>query len=417
MATQHGYGQLAGTESLVFTYDTIDTTNSYKGEPTTNLITHVIPNSNWNTNGSGVIITQNYGYDHNGVLRSSKIMDNPNSGNASFAYTSAFSVSAGTYTFSAMVKTSSANASSNSFMVLYNMNPITNLGQTSFAGITPGVWTKVSVTGTLASGTTHIAPHFFSLSGDGTNFIEVVDIQLEQKSHATPFAGPLGTRSSTQGLLDLTGNKTISLSTVSFDSNAQMIFDGTDDTLNIGIPLTDLPALSNFTIDCVVKIDAYPAAAPPNGYGSTTKAGVLVGAAYYSGTALYWYGNSSGTACTIYAYIRGADGYRTAGGFNLTPGSYHHLVLVNDYSGGSIKLYANGVLNGSAATATQEYNPDLVPTAGNIGISKAQVDGGGTQVYSPLPCLVPITKIYRTALSPNDVLQNFKKYQTRFGIA
>ena len=253
MGIAQGYGRTAGGDSLVFAYDTGDTRNSYIGEPTTNLITHVLPNSNWNTNGSGVIITQNYGYDHNGVLRSSKIMDNPNSGNASFAYTSAFSVSAGTYTFSAMVKTSSTNASSNSSMVLYNMNPITNLGGTSFNSITPEVWTKVSVTGTLASGTTHIAPHFYSLSGDGTNFIEVVDVQLEQKSHATPFAGPLGTRSSTQGLVDLTGNSTIDLANVSFDSNAKIVFDGTDDVITV--PMDNLRPTSAITQEVVVYID------------------------------------------------------------------------------------------------------------------------------------------------------------------
>ena len=195
-----------------------------------------------------------------------------------------------------------------------------------------------------------------------------------------------------------------------------MTFDGTDDTLDTGIPLTALPALSNFTIECTVKIDASPTAAPPNFYGSTVKCGVLVGAAYYAGTALYWYGNNSGTACTVYAYIRGADAYRTAGGYNLTPGRYHHLVLVNDYSGGTIKLYANGNLNGSVNTATQEYNPSLTPSAGNIGISKAQVDGGGEAVYSYLPCQVPSVKIFNRALTTNEVARNYNAIKSRFNI-
>jgi hypothetical protein len=195
-----------------------------------------------------------------------------------------------------------------------------------------------------------------------------------------------------------------------------MTFDGTDDTLDTGIPLTTLPALSNFTIECTVKIDAYPTAAPPNFYNNTTRAGVLVGATYYSGTALYWYGNSSGTACTIYGYIRGADAYRNTAGFNLTPGRYHHLVLVNDYSGGTIKLYANGTLNGSATTATQEYNPSLTPSAGNIGISKAQVDGGGESVYSYLPCQVPSVKIFNRALTADEVARNYNAIKSRFNI-
>jgi len=37
MAVQHGYGKIAGTDALVFAYDTGDAVNSYKGEPTENL--------------------------------------------------------------------------------------------------------------------------------------------------------------------------------------------------------------------------------------------------------------------------------------------------------------------------------------------------------------------------------------------
>jgi len=36
MAVRHGYGKIAGTDALVFAYDTGDTVNSYKGRPTTN---------------------------------------------------------------------------------------------------------------------------------------------------------------------------------------------------------------------------------------------------------------------------------------------------------------------------------------------------------------------------------------------
>src|SRR5210317_1649730 len=38
MAVRHGYGKIAGVDALVFAYDTGDTKNSYKGEPTVNEI-------------------------------------------------------------------------------------------------------------------------------------------------------------------------------------------------------------------------------------------------------------------------------------------------------------------------------------------------------------------------------------------
>ena len=381
MAVRHGYGKIAGADALVFAYDTGDNRNSYKGEPTTNLITHVLPNSNWNTNGSGVIITQNYGYDHNGVLRSSKIMDNPNSGNSSFAYTSAFSVSAGTYTFSAMVKTSSANASSNSFMELYNMDPVTYLGQTSFAGITPGVWTKVSVTGTLASGTTHIAPHFYSLPGDGTNFIEVVDVQLEQKSHATPFAGALGTRSSTQGLLDLTGNKTIDLSNVSFDSNAQMFFDGTDDYIDIPNSTTLFSGTQDFTVEAAYNMEGQGGGAILVNYGP----GYTTNHLWFSGQYGIW-----------------LDGGVYAPGAPLSNGRYH---MVGTRESGVMKLYLNGVLVNSG-TRSNSIATDINYRIG-ADVSSPNEEFTG-DIY--------VVKAYSRALTAAEVRSNYNFYKSRFNL-
>jgi len=64
-----------------------------------------------------------------------------------------------------------------------------------------------------------------------TDIVYIRNLQVEQKPHATPFVN--GTRSATQGLLDRTGDRAIDLSNVSFDSNAEMIFDGTDDYISI----------------------------------------------------------------------------------------------------------------------------------------------------------------------------------------
>ena len=38
MAVQQGYGKMAGTDALVFAYDTGDAVNSYKGEPATDYL-------------------------------------------------------------------------------------------------------------------------------------------------------------------------------------------------------------------------------------------------------------------------------------------------------------------------------------------------------------------------------------------
>jgi hypothetical protein len=390
-------------DGLVFHYDTGNTVRSYLGEPTTNLVT----NGNFSNGKTGWSFT--------GTANSATSVGTYQGKVALFAnglryynetpgyFYQSISVTQGvTYTVSFKYYLLSGT-------LIFDPDGAYNGG----GGLTStGQW--VTYSATFVASSTSLTLNFYGASGVYAYYY-ITDIQVEQKSHATPYI--TGTRSATQGLKDLTAKNTINISTVSFDSNAQITFDGTDDTLDTGIPLTSFPALSNFSIECMAKINSYPTAAPPNGYGSITKAGVLLGAAYYSGTALYWYGNSSGSACTVYAYIRGADAYRTAGGFDLTPGRHHHLVLVNDYTGGTLKLYANGTLNGSATTATQEYNPGLAPSAGNIGISKAQIDGGGELVYSYLPCEVPSVKLYNRALTASDVQRNFNAVKSRFNIA
>jgi hypothetical protein len=431
MAIAQGFGKTT-TNNLIFSYDTGDMDNSFKGAPKTNLLSSY--GRTYGNQSSSVFKTQYYSRDvfvpTLGVRTVETIETyNDYGGGSGVCCQQAWSlggssVSGSTqYAYSIIYRSSSGYTHPN-FMYRYEYGAsgyiteggLHNDGNRTHLG---DGWYHAWGNLTTQPGTTTMYFYFYMYEYATYNTIDIAGVMFTQGPEVLrprqfiPFGT---TRSVTQGLLDLTGNRTVNLSTVSFNSTGQMTFDGTDDTLDTGIPLTTLSALSNFTIECTVKIDAYPAAAPPNGYGSTTKAGVLVGATYYSGTALYWYGNSDGTACTIYAYIRGADAYRTAGAFDLTPGRYHHLVLVNDASSGSIKLYANGSLNGSAGTATQEYNPGLTPTAGNIGINKAQVDGGGTQVYSHLPCLVPIAKIYSRALTASEIEQNYRHYKTRFNL-
>ena len=205
--------------------------------------------------------------------------------------------------------------------------------------------------------------------------------------------------------------------TFSTANGGAITLDGTDDTVTTNFPVTSLPALSNFSIDCWMKIPSYPTAASPNVYGSTTKNGVLVGATYYSGTALFWSGNATGTAFSVFSFIRGADAYRATSTYSVTSlDTYYYFTLVNNYSASTLNLYVNGSLHSSVAGPTQQYNPSLTPTAGNIGISKAQVDGGGTQNYTNLACTVASAKIYNTALSATQVLQNYNAQKTRFGL-
>jgi len=220
---------------------------------------------------------------------------------------------------------------------------------------------------------------------------------------------------------DLSGNSNnMTLTNGPAFSNGTILFDSTDDTATLGLDSTYLPALSNFSMEMWMRIDAYPTALETaNAYGNKQKAGVLFGAVYYSGVALYWYGNSTGTTLDVFAYIRGQDAYRNTSLKTIGLNAWSHLVLVNNYTASKLQLYFNGSLFSEVAGPTQEYNPSFTANAGNIGICKAgfSVDGGGTLNYSNLDCDVAIAKIYKNkALSANEVLQNFNALRGRFGL-
>ena len=92
-----------------------------------------------------------------------------------------------------------------------------------------------------------IKPHFTSKK------IYYRNMQFEHnKSHHTPFVD--GTRSSTQSLIDLKKTIDINVDDASFDSDARLSFDGTDDRLDgingVGISNYSTP----FSMECVFKV-------------------------------------------------------------------------------------------------------------------------------------------------------------------
>ena len=274
-----------------------------------------------------------------------------------------------------------------------------------------GIWQRYSYTWT--SPNSSAISYWFNPGGPYK--YDIANIQIEQKSYATPYTAGGTSRSNTNTLKDIKRVKTIDISNVSFDSSGKIIFDGVNDTIDTGYALTSFPALSNFTFETIVKITSIPPAASPNGYGYTGKNGVILGATYYCGAAIYW--ASDGTTCSVYSYIRGNDAYRNTSTYSLSTNTYYHLVMVNNYSSNKLQLFVNGVLYNEVATATQEYNSGLTSTAGNIGISKAQVDGGGVQNYVYFPGEIPISRVYNVALSSSEIEQNYKSYKRRFNLS
>lgn len=259
--------------------------------------------------------------------------------------------------------------------------------------------------------------------------VSVAGVSLHQGTYVIPpehMLTPQENRGSTVatggGWADLIGNSNHGTLTNGplyiSDNGGSIVFDSTDDTITFPVDLSYLPALSNFSMEIWMRIDTFPTAlSVANVYGNKRRAGVLFGSTYYAGVALYWYGNETGTGLDIFGYIRGADAYRNTSLRSISLNTWTHLVLVNDYSSSKFGLYVNGSLFSEVAGPTQQYDSSLTPTAGNIGISRPQVDGGGTLNYSHLDCDVAIAKIYKNkALTAAEVSQNFNALRGRYGV-
>ena len=205
---------------------------------------------------------------------------------------------------------------------------------------------------------------------------DIYEAQFEIKNHKTQYSN--GTRSVTQGLKDLTGNSTIDLTNVSFDSNAQMTFDGTDDYVSLGNP-TVLRDLTSGTIETVYYRDA----------STGTYQMIFTDAGSdleitYSGNVLQFYIGNSGLNYT-----------------HAVTGQWFYVV--GTWGPSSKKLYINGT---EVASGT------------NTGIDTGNRDRyiGGRGTSFPFNGKIPMLKVLTRALPASEIQQNFNAIKGRYGL-
>ena len=213
--------------------------------------------------------------------------------------------------------------------------------------------------------------------------VKVADVQFTWGSDPVQFSAEYE-RSATQALIDRTGNSTIDLSNVSFDSNAQMTFDGTDDYIDLGdLELGGDP----FTVEAVI----YPKAS------STYHVFFRKGDNSTSNTNMDWsigYDYNQFHFRTQNASVS-INEYAGASFVN----NYGHVVLT--YDGSTIRMYLNGSeVSNKTVTLANNYS--------NYSI------GRGINNYAQLD--VKTLKVYNKALTAAEVLQNFNATKSRFGL-
>lgn len=400
-------GPFTDRYGLVFGYDTSENVNSYKGEPTTNIA--YATNNNLNSGGNWWVNGGSTNFNDNDISISKPIIPNVDTSNLRiFSSTvtgggsnqqlgsSIIGISPSTqYTMSIyfwfqgstlQVPPYVRTAVNNDSLGYFEYN-----GSTNYLNWPRGKWIRLSKTFTTQSNETGV--YMSSYTGDYVGEkLAYFGYQLEQKDHMTPLV--LGTRSATQGLIDITNNKTVNISTVSFNSSANIIYDGTNDYASLNSPVLSA-GQSVYTIEAVFK-------------------------PYSTKTQVVWEQNSAGVtqnqrACMILL----SNGY---GGFNgqandyhsvipYTPNTWYHWVIVVDKNDANypIKLYNNGSLYSQGIPTNGGTNLNVGTHGAAIGY---KLNANDEYFHGE----IPIVRVYNRLLTSSEVLVNYNNYKKRFGI-
>ena len=373
-----------GESNLVFAYDTGDASNSYKGQPTVNVLpSNAVLLTSYNDHGGTHVTDTGFTLFGNATLRNTS---NPAQDWNGVYLTGLSSILTPgvTYTYSFYIYFTSDNTTITYF----------GYGAPYFTGV-KGRWNRVSTTFTATSQDYFYVTLQYS-NGQPVSTYYLANLQIEQKSNPTQFVN--GTRSSTQGLLPLISNTSINLSSVSFDSNAQIIYDGTDDKIDLG----NLGTIgTTYTIECIfnssnvvnyrnvfdMNYETYP--------GVTGNVGPRL-EQYSDGTiTVAWSGNTTNNSIAVNTPVT-----------PISANTNYHMIFTQDGNNGSI--YLNGTYK-SQNSNTYGYIQTFADANLGRGFSLA-----GDRYFTGT---LPIFKIYNVALSANQIKQNYRQYKSRFNLS
>jgi hypothetical protein len=379
-------------DGIVFYYDTGNTVKSYIGEPTTNQFT----NSNF-TNGTtgwtfGSWDGGRYLYSVENVLGPfgeivPALKITRTSSDTSYAhfhqYNSGKYSNGNTYTLSAYVKGAGT-------LGQYNQGGFTPLNYNPGQFVTlNSTWQRVDYT--LSSQTDSNYPYWAAENITQNVPMYFVFAQSELKTHPTQYTP--SSRSATQGLLDMVRTSTINIANASFDNNAQIEFDGTNDYTDSGYDLS-WNNTNSVSIEFMIK--------PYNLSG-----GGIMGKEYPNWE---WAFYQSGTNLNL-VYWNNAGGHSNGMDFQVnvfpTSNTWYHITYTWDTT--TSIFYVNGTAAGSKVAVDPSINQNR---SNNVMI------GGHTYVWadSYFNGKLDLVKYYNKALTASEVLTNYNALKTRFGI-
>jgi hypothetical protein len=212
-----------------------------------------------------------------------------------------------------------------------------------------------------------------------------------------------------ESLVDLTGNSTLDLTNVSFDSNAQIEFDGTDDRVGDIGPVHS--RLSSSATEVIFAAESLPSSGYAMVFGYKH-----VGGNYSKFTTAPVTITDAGKVFS--SVITTTETYRTVTSTTtISTGQYSHVVLNKDVGSGTLELYVNGNLESSVTFDTDTY-AQWPSTGSYIGTDRLEIGGlTTTATWSKyLDGPVPMGKLYSRTLTASEIKANYNAIKGRFNI-
>lgn len=373
---------------LVFHYDISNFQKSWRGKPTTNLASGNFFNGNGNftvnRNVSDIMPDGSDGIARE--LNAQTVVD----ANRTVSIGS-YSLTAGlTYTLSFYVKNINCTGFSGN---LYSPTLGRVIGGISYPQTSTTSWTRVVTTFTVPNEGTNpvvLSPQVFRDGGFG--LFRMTWLMLEEGSVVSAYTPTL--RSTTQSILDLANNTTITANSLTYQSDGTFKLNGTSNIFSVSPSIT---ITSSYAIDAWIKRDAV-----------NVQHGIM--SDYQYGWWLFYV--NSGNKLVLH-HSRNSPSYvvnEVAGSTNIGMG-WTHVTGVFDATAG-IRLYVNGILDGSNSnTAVFDLGAGRGPQF--IGVTRMEAGGVNSSYFNGN---IDAIKIYNRALSADEVRQNFNALRGRYGI-
>ena len=371
------------TDGLVFGYDTgypqvSSSVSSYKfnkGQPTTNLIPNI---------GTSVSGWAEYGWTGDFVI--SPTFENTFELTATNGWHNATYdtgiTSGGTIHVGFEFKLKEHNSNSHSMFVL-NGTHLGSYAHSLGGATTTFEWQRYDGEFTSNSESSKVLIGLRGQDSAGlTDVAYIRNLQVELKPTSTPFIN--GSRSVSGSLIDLTRTTDINVSNVSFDSNAQMTFDGTDDYIDLP---NDLGYSTNsVSVFAWFKINGN---SPDGGYHIICGPHQLEMSIHSSATYLR---NGVSTSNGRYVSNNGSQ--------TLNDGKYHYYGFTFD--GSTKTAYIDGV-----AVGTQSVTGTLITSFSD---RKVGAYGSSYHAHGDLP----IYKVYNKVLTAAEIKEDYRSIKGRF---